>query len=187
MRPHRPGSRSKPVAHRRRPRGSRRRRLSRCRRGAGGQDRRESHDERRDHRRSSIQAVVIGTPTDTHFDLIEASAKAGKAIFCEKPVDMSAARIRELIKIVEGAGVPILTGFNRPFARHPRLPCGPDDRRCGGAVTGNWRPWVWLDPTRNENASGAESRRREVLKHPWTLLSYWTALRRPSSVAAVRP
>jgi len=63
----------------------------------------------------SIQAVVIGTPTDTHFDLIEASARAGKAIFCEKPVDMSADRIRELIRIVEGAGVPFLTGFNRRF------------------------------------------------------------------------
>jgi predicted dehydrogenase len=36
-----------------------------------------------------IDAVVIGTPTDTHFDLIQKRAKAGKAIFCEKPVDMS--------------------------------------------------------------------------------------------------
>lgn len=63
----------------------------------------------------SIHAVVIGTPTNTHFDLIQASARAGKAIFCEKPVDMSAARIRELITIVEGAGVPFLTGFNRRF------------------------------------------------------------------------
>ncbi|MDP2120072.1 MAG: inositol 2-dehydrogenase [Hoeflea sp.] len=63
----------------------------------------------------SIQAVVIGTPTDTHFDLIAISAKAGKAIFCEKPVDMSADRIRELIGIVEAAGVPFLTGFNRRF------------------------------------------------------------------------
>lgn len=62
-----------------------------------------------------IDAVVIGTPTDTHFDLIGKSAKAGKAIFCEKPVDMSAERIRELIKIVEAAGVPFLTGFNRRF------------------------------------------------------------------------
>ena len=62
-----------------------------------------------------IDAVVIGTPTDTHFELIEASARAGKAIFCEKPVDMSAERIRTLIGIVEAAGVPFLTGFNRRF------------------------------------------------------------------------
>ena len=64
---------------------------------------------------ASIDAVVIGTPTDTHFDLIKASARAGKAIFCEKPVDMSADRIRELIKLVDAAGVPFLTGFNRRF------------------------------------------------------------------------
>ncbi|MDF1607395.1 inositol 2-dehydrogenase [Hoeflea sp. YIM 152468] len=62
-----------------------------------------------------IDAVIIGTPTDTHFDLIQASAKAGKAIFCEKPVDMSAARIRDCITTVDTAGVPFLTGFNRRF------------------------------------------------------------------------
>ncbi len=62
-----------------------------------------------------IDAVVIGTPTDTHFDLIQAAAKAGKAIFCEKPVDMSVARIEECMATVEAAGVPFLTAFNRRF------------------------------------------------------------------------
>ena len=62
-----------------------------------------------------IDAVVIGTPTDTHYDLIHAAAKAGKAIFCEKPVDMSADRIRDCIGVVEAAGVPFLTAFNRRF------------------------------------------------------------------------
>ncbi|MBB5722985.1 myo-inositol 2-dehydrogenase/D-chiro-inositol 1-dehydrogenase [Loktanella ponticola] len=62
-----------------------------------------------------VDAVVVGTPTDTHFDLIMAAAKAGKAIFCEKPVDMSADRIRELIAVVEKAGVPFMTAFNRRF------------------------------------------------------------------------
>ncbi|WP_394688989.1 inositol 2-dehydrogenase [Hoeflea sp.] len=62
-----------------------------------------------------IDAIVIGTPTDTHFDLIQAGAKAGKAIFCEKPVDMSADRIRQCIETVEAHGVMFLTGFNRRF------------------------------------------------------------------------
>ena len=62
-----------------------------------------------------IDAVVIGTPTDTHYDLIHAAARAGKAIFCEKPVDMSADRIRDCIAAVEAAGVPFLTAFNRRF------------------------------------------------------------------------
>lgn len=62
-----------------------------------------------------VDAVVIGTPTDTHYDLILQAAAAGKAIFCEKPVDMSADRIRDCIKVVETAGVPFMTAFNRRF------------------------------------------------------------------------
>lgn len=62
-----------------------------------------------------IDAVVIGTPTTTHYDLIHAAAAHGKAIFCEKPVDLSSDRIRDCIKAVEAAGVPFLTAFNRRF------------------------------------------------------------------------
>ncbi|RQS62592.1 Gfo/Idh/MocA family oxidoreductase, partial [Burkholderia sp. Bp8977] len=39
----------------------------------------------------SVQAVVIASSTDTHADLIVAAANAGKAVFCEKPVDLSVA------------------------------------------------------------------------------------------------
>ncbi|WP_424944913.1 inositol 2-dehydrogenase [Aliiroseovarius crassostreae] len=62
-----------------------------------------------------VEAVVIGTPTDTHYDLIHAAAHAGKAIFCEKPVDLSSERILDCLAVVEGAGVPFLTAFNRRF------------------------------------------------------------------------
>ncbi|MCL4145420.1 UNVERIFIED_CONTAM: hypothetical protein GTU68_003714 [Idotea baltica] len=62
-----------------------------------------------------IDAVVIGTPTSTHYDLIHAAANAGKAIFCEKPVDLSVDRIRECLAVVEAAGVPFMTAFNRRF------------------------------------------------------------------------
>lgn len=62
-----------------------------------------------------VDAIIICTPTDTHYDLIHAAAKAGKAIFCEKPVDMSAERIRDCIKVVEENGVGFLTAFNRRF------------------------------------------------------------------------
>ena len=62
-----------------------------------------------------VDAVVIGTPTTTHYDLIHAAAKAGKAIFCEKPVDMSADRIRDCLAIVAQHDVPFLTAFNRRF------------------------------------------------------------------------
>jgi len=62
-----------------------------------------------------IDAVVIGTPTDTHFELIHGAARAGKAIFCEKPIDMSVENIRACMKVVGEANVPFLTGFNRRF------------------------------------------------------------------------
>ena len=64
---------------------------------------------------ADIDAVILCTPTDTHYDLIHAAARAGKAIFCEKPVDMSADRIRDCIKVVEDHNVPFLTAFNRRF------------------------------------------------------------------------
>lgn len=63
----------------------------------------------------AVDAVVIGTPTTTHFDLIHAAAAAGKAIFCEKPVDLSSDRIRACIETVTAAGVPFMTAFQRRF------------------------------------------------------------------------
>ena len=63
----------------------------------------------------SIDAILIGTPTDTHADFIDRAAKAGKAVFCEKPVDLSAARIRKTLERVEKAGIPLMIGFNRRF------------------------------------------------------------------------
>ena len=62
-----------------------------------------------------IDAVIICTPTDTHYDIIHAAAKSGKAIFCEKPVDMSTDRIRDCIDAVRAGGVAFMTAFNRRF------------------------------------------------------------------------
>ncbi|EXL03212.1 inositol 2-dehydrogenase [Aquamicrobium defluvii] len=67
-----------------------------------------------------IDAVVICTPTDTHADLIELFAHAGKAIFCEKPVDLSVARVRACLKTVEETGARLMVGFNRRFDPHFR-------------------------------------------------------------------
>jgi myo-inositol 2-dehydrogenase/D-chiro-inositol 1-dehydrogenase len=64
---------------------------------------------------SDVDAVIIGTPTTTHADLIEKAARAGKAIFCEKPVDLSAERIVACLEVVKAAGVPLMIGFNRRF------------------------------------------------------------------------
>lgn len=63
----------------------------------------------------TISAVLICSPTDTHADFIEEAALAGKAVFCEKPVDLSSARIRACLATVEKAGKPLMVGFNRRF------------------------------------------------------------------------
>ena len=67
---------------------------------------------------ADIDAVVICTPTDTHADLIEAFAKAGKAIFCEKPIDLSLARVKACLKVVRETKAILMVGFNRRFDPH---------------------------------------------------------------------
>jgi myo-inositol 2-dehydrogenase/D-chiro-inositol 1-dehydrogenase len=62
-----------------------------------------------------IDAVLIATPTDTHADFIDRAAAAGKSVLCEKPLDMSSARIKETLARVQKAGVKLMIGFNRRF------------------------------------------------------------------------
>jgi myo-inositol 2-dehydrogenase/D-chiro-inositol 1-dehydrogenase len=62
-----------------------------------------------------VDAVIIASSTDTHADLAIAAARAGKAIFCEKPVDLSLKRVDACLAAVRKAGVPMLVGFNRRF------------------------------------------------------------------------
>lgn len=62
-----------------------------------------------------IDAVVVATPTDTHADLIEKAVRQDKAVFCEKPVDLDAARIKACLDVVLAAGQPLMIGFNRRF------------------------------------------------------------------------
>ena len=63
----------------------------------------------------AIDAVLIATSTDTHSDLIEAATAAGKAVLCEKPVDLSLARARACKAATAQTGQPIMIGFNRRF------------------------------------------------------------------------
>ncbi len=65
-----------------------------------------------------IDAVVICTPTDTHADLIEMFVKAGKAVFCEKPIDLSLARVKQCLEVVRAAKGTLMVGFNRRFDPH---------------------------------------------------------------------
>jgi myo-inositol 2-dehydrogenase/D-chiro-inositol 1-dehydrogenase len=62
-----------------------------------------------------VDAVAICSPTDTHADLIERAACAGKAIFCEKPIDLDVDRVRACLDVVKQTGATLMVGFNRRF------------------------------------------------------------------------
>ena len=64
---------------------------------------------------ADIDAVLIASSTDSHADLIERAARAGKAILCEKPIDLEYERSRQAIAVAEDCGVPLAIGFNRRF------------------------------------------------------------------------
>ena len=62
-----------------------------------------------------VDAVAICAPTDMHADLIESAARANKAIFCEKPIDLDAGRVRACLEVVKPTGATLMVGFNRRF------------------------------------------------------------------------
>jgi myo-inositol 2-dehydrogenase / D-chiro-inositol 1-dehydrogenase len=64
---------------------------------------------------ASIDAVLIAASTDTHSDLIEAATAAGKAVLCEKPVDLSLARAQACLAATQHHKAPVMIGFNRRF------------------------------------------------------------------------
>ncbi len=60
----------------------------------------------------AIDAVLIASSTPSHAELLEAAARAGKAVYCEKPIDLSLARAREVVERVLPLNVPVTVGFN---------------------------------------------------------------------------
>jgi myo-inositol 2-dehydrogenase/D-chiro-inositol 1-dehydrogenase len=62
-----------------------------------------------------VDALLIASPTETHAALIEAGAAAGKAILCEKPVDLDAGRARRCVAAADRAGILLAIGFNRRY------------------------------------------------------------------------
>ncbi len=69
---------------------------------------------------TDIDAVVVATSTPTHFDMIHGAAEARKAVFCEKPIDLSSERVRVCLETIERAGIPFMTAFNQRFDPHFR-------------------------------------------------------------------
>ncbi len=70
----------------------------------------------------AIDAVFIASSTNTHAEYLERAARAGKAILCEKPIDLSMDRVNRAVEAVAAAGVPAMINFNRRFdANHAEL------------------------------------------------------------------
>ena len=75
-----------------------------------------------------VDAVLIATPTDTHVEYVEKAARAGKAIYCEKPLDQTLERVDRAIAVLREHPVPFMLGFNRRF--------DPENARLQQAVRG---------------------------------------------------
>lgn len=63
----------------------------------------------------AVGLVAICSSTDTHADLIERAAAAGKPVFCEKPVSLDLGATDRALASIRSAGVPFMVGFNRRF------------------------------------------------------------------------
>ena len=65
----------------------------------------------------TVDGVLIASPTSTHVELISVAARAGKAILCEKPIDLDIARVERCRRDLAGSGVIVQLGFNRRYDR----------------------------------------------------------------------
>jgi myo-inositol 2-dehydrogenase / D-chiro-inositol 1-dehydrogenase len=68
----------------------------------------------------AVGAVLIASSTNTHVELITAAARAGKAILCEKPIDLDIDRVENCRRAIAGSGVPVQIAFNRRYDRSHR-------------------------------------------------------------------
>src|ERR1700740_2692686 len=64
---------------------------------------------------ADVDAIAVCSSADTHVELMVAAARAGKAIFCEKPVSLDLPELDRGLEAVRRAGVPFQVGFNRRF------------------------------------------------------------------------
>ena len=62
-----------------------------------------------------VDAVLIASSTNTHLDLLERAVEAGKAVLCEKPIDLDLAKVDACWQRIKHRNPTIMTGFNRRF------------------------------------------------------------------------
>ena len=80
----------------------------------------------------NVDAVFIASATPTHVEFITMGAKAGKAVFCEKPIDLDIKKVDECYETIKDFKVPIQIGFNRRFDNsHRKLKLAKDNGEIG--------------------------------------------------------
>jgi myo-inositol 2-dehydrogenase/D-chiro-inositol 1-dehydrogenase len=62
-----------------------------------------------------VDAVVIASATPTHVDLLTRAVRAGKAVLCEKPIDLDLARVDRCWTNIAALNPTVMVGFNRRF------------------------------------------------------------------------
>ena len=62
-----------------------------------------------------VDAVVVASPTPTHVDLLTGAVRAGKAVLCEKPIDLDLAAVDQCWDAIAAAEPTVMVGFNRRF------------------------------------------------------------------------
>ena len=62
-----------------------------------------------------VEAVVVASPTPTHVDLLTRAVRAGKAVLCEKPIDLDLAKVDACWQEIGGSSPVVMVGFNRRF------------------------------------------------------------------------
>jgi len=65
--------------------------------------------------RGDVDAIIVGTPTDTHVSLMLHAVRKGKAVLCEKPIDLDIAKVDAAIHEVEQLNGRVMVAFNRRF------------------------------------------------------------------------
>lgn len=65
--------------------------------------------------RKDVDAIVVGSPTDTHIDFTLEGARRGKAVLCEKPIDLDIRKADVAVAEIEKLGAKVMIAFNRRF------------------------------------------------------------------------
>src|SRR6476469_7574759 len=65
--------------------------------------------------RTDVDAIIIGTPTDTHIEFTLEGARRGKAVLCEKPIDLDIVKADAAVAEIEKLKAQVMIAFNRRF------------------------------------------------------------------------